>query len=89
MLNHLFLFVKSAVKSKAISNFPSHDSLLGTPKSTNLGDYSQESKMNSIMQNPGYSHISQKILKLLDHESQMICRLVNPDWKAQMDQAYF
>ena len=45
--------------------------------------------MNSIMRNPGYSHIGQKILKLLNHESQMICRLVNPDWKAQMDQAYF
>ena len=41
------------------------------------------------MRNPGYSHIGQKILKLLNHESQMICRLVNPDWKAQMDQAYF
>ena len=46
--------------------------------------------MNSIMGiNPGYSHIGQKILTVLDHQSQMNCRLVNPDWKAQMDHTYF
>ena len=41
------------------------------------------------MKNPGYAHIGQKILNLLNHKDQMTCRLVSPDWKAQMDQAYF
>ena len=41
------------------------------------------------MGNPGYSHIGQKILKLLDHQSQMNWRLVSTDWKAQVDQTYF
>ena len=45
--------------------------------------------MNSLMCNPGYSHISQKILWLLDHKNQMICRLVSPAWKAHMDDPYF
>ena len=41
------------------------------------------------MSNPGYSHISQKILWLLDHKNQMVCRLVSPAWKALMDDPYF
>ena len=41
------------------------------------------------MGNPGYSQIAQNILKLLDQQNQMNCRLVSPDWKAHVDQTYF
>ena len=71
------------------NSFSIEYSSLGILKYYTLSRKSQESKLNFIMKNPGYSHIAQKILKFLDHQSQMHFRLVCFDWKGQVDQAYF
>ena len=41
--------------------------------------------MDLFMENSGFSHIGEKILKLLDFETASICRLVNKSWKMMIE----
>ena len=50
---------------------------------------STDLQINTIINNPGFVHISQKIFGHLDDKSQLNCRLVCKSWKTQMDQPYF
>ena len=45
--------------------------------------------ISSIGDNPGYSHITQKILLLLSHNEQLKCRLVGKSWKKFIDKPRF
>ena len=40
--------------------------------------------INTIISNPGFVHISQKIFGFLDDKSQLNCRLVCESWKTQI-----
>ena len=42
--------------------------------------------MNNLMENPGFSHITEKILLFLDHKSLQTGRLVCHSWKSHFDQ---
>ena len=44
---------------------------------------------NSIINNPGFSHITSRIFGYLDHKSQLQCRLVGQSWKSHVDQPLF
>ena len=48
----------------------------------------EEIGMNNLMTNPGYSIITQKIIRSLDHKSHLAFRLVGPSWKMQVDCPY-
>ena len=45
--------------------------------------------MNTLMENPGFSNITEKILLHLDHKDLQACRLVCHSWKIQVDQPHF
>ena len=45
--------------------------------------------MNSQISNPGFAHITNKILQSLDHQSQLNCRKVSHSFKRQVHQTYF
>ena len=45
--------------------------------------------MEAITKTPGFQHVSEDILKLLDKKSLMDCRMVNSSWKAILDQSTF
>ena len=45
--------------------------------------------MEAITKTPGFQNLSEDILKLLDKESLMDCRMVNSSWKAILDQPSF
>ena len=45
--------------------------------------------VNSIIGNPGFPGINQKILFSLDHESQMTHRQVCQSWREQVDQPMY
>ena len=47
------------------------------------------SMISSIVDNPGYSHITQKILLLLSHDEQLKCRFVGKSWKKFIDKPRF
>ena len=49
----------------------------------------KEFGISSLITNPGYSIISQKILRCLDHKSHLTFRLVSKSWKIQVDCPYF
>ena len=49
----------------------------------------QSSYMNSLMKNPGFSNITEKILLHLVHKDLQSCRLVCHSWKMQVDQPHF
>ena len=42
--------------------------------------------MNSLINNPGYYHITKKIFKLMDDQSLLACRLTCQSWKIQVEQ---
>ena len=42
--------------------------------------------MNNLMENPGFLHITEKILLFLDHKSLQTGRLVCHSWKSHFDQ---
>ena len=44
---------------------------------------------NTIIGNPGFQCINEKILFFLDHKSQMAFRQVCQSWKEQVDQPFF
>ena len=44
--------------------------------------------VDTLMTNPGFSHIARNISLRLDHESQLRCRLVCQSWKANIDQPF-
>ena len=44
--------------------------------------------INDVMDNPGFSQITLKILYLLDHNSLLACRLVCKSWKKQLNNPY-
>ena len=44
---------------------------------------------NNVIGNPAFPHISQKILQLLNTNSQIAFRLVCQSWKLQVDQPFF
>ena len=48
----------------------------------------EEIGMNNLMTNPGYSIITQKIIRSLDHKSHLAFRLVGRSWKMQVDCPY-
>ena len=41
--------------------------------------------MDLFFEDSGFSHIGEKILKLLDFETASICRLVNKSWKMMIE----
>ena len=43
-------------------------------------------KMNSLINNPGYFHVTKKIFMLLDDQNLLACRLTCQSWKIQVDQ---
>ena len=45
--------------------------------------------METITKTPGFQHLSEDILKLLDKKSLMDCRMVNSSWKTILDQPTF
>ena len=45
--------------------------------------------MEAITKTPGFQNLSEDILKLLDKESLMDCRMVNKSWKQVLDQPIF
>ena len=45
--------------------------------------------MEAITKNPGFQHVGEDILKLLDKESALNCRMVNSSWKQFFDQPIF
>ena len=45
--------------------------------------------MEVITKTPGFQHLSEDILKLLDKKSLMDCRIVNSSWKTILDQPTF
>ena len=45
--------------------------------------------ISSLITNPGYSMISQKILQCLGHKSHLTLRLVSKSWKIQVDCPFF
>ena len=45
--------------------------------------------ISSLITNPGYSMISQKILQCLGHKSHLTLRLVFKSWKIQVDSPVF
>ena len=45
--------------------------------------------MDSMVKNPGLSHISENIFLYLDRQSTLSCRLVSQSWKAIVDQPHF
>ena len=45
--------------------------------------------INDVMDNPGFSQITQKILCLLDQNSLLACRFVCKSWKKQLDNPHF
>ena len=49
----------------------------------------QSSYMNSLMNNPGFLNITEKILLHLVHKDLQSCRLVCLSWKMQVDQPHF
>ena len=49
----------------------------------------EEFGISSLITNPGYSIISQKILQYSDHKSHLTFRLVSKSWKIQVDCPYF
>ena len=44
---------------------------------------------NVLFQSPGYALVTNKILKLLDYDSIMVCREVSPIWKECIDMQRF
>ena len=48
--------------------------------------YSQSININKLMENPGFSHITEKILLCLDHKTLQAGQLVCHLWKNQLDQ---
>ena len=52
-------------------------------------DASSETSIDLLFNNPGYSHIAEKILWYLDHNSQLRCKLVCRSWKALIDKPQF
>ena len=48
-----------------------------------------EKPIGILFHNPGYSHIAQKILWHLDHNSQLSSRLVCHSWKTHIDKPHF
>ena len=44
---------------------------------------------NTLINNPGFSHITSRIFGHLDHKSQLQCRLVGKSWKKHVDQPLF
>ena len=44
---------------------------------------------NTLINNPGFSHITSRIFGHLDHKSQLQCRLVGKSWKNHVDQPLF
>ena len=49
----------------------------------------QTTNINTLIENPGFSNITQSILGCLDHNSQMTFRGVCQSWKAHVEQPYF
>ena len=49
----------------------------------------EEFGIDNLMTNPGYSIITQKIIRFLDHKSHLAFRLVGRSWKMQVDCPYF
>ena len=45
--------------------------------------------INDIMNNPGFSNISQKIFWILNHNTQLSSRFVCKSWKKHIDSPYF
>ena len=45
-----------------------------------------ESKMNSLINNAGYSHVTKKIFMLLDGQNLLACRLTCQSWKINVEQ---
>ena len=45
--------------------------------------------INDVIDNPGFSNISQKIFWLLDHKTQLSSRSVCKSWKKHIDSPYF
>ena len=52
-------------------------------------DYYIENNMDGFTKIPGLQHISEDILKLLDKESLIKCRLVNSSWKNVLEKPKF
>lgn len=45
-----------------------------------------ESKMNLLINNAGYSHVTKKIFMLLDGQNLLACRLTCQSWKINVEQ---
>ena len=57
--------------------------VIGQPTSAELS-----TNINDIMDNPGFSNISQKIFWILNHNTQLSSRLVCKSWKKHIDSPY-
>ena len=66
---------------------------LGTTESTakkmEIFKAISNSMISSFVDNPGYYHITQKILLLLSHNEQLKCRFVGKSWKKFIDKPRF
>ena len=58
------------------------------PKKARL-NLDTKNELDTLMTNPGFSHIASNISLRLDHESQLRCRMVCQSWKANIDQPHF
>ena len=74
---------------KKRKNPSSKQSLGKKQKNSQQSEESGTKIISTIIDNPGFAHITQKIIGHLDHNSQLKCRLVCKSWKTQMDQPYF
>ena len=60
-----------------------------TGKKMKIFNALSNSMISSFVNNPGYSHIFQKILLLLSHNEQLRCRFVGKSWKKFIDKPRF